>query len=553
MARVIGMVPAALPPTALIEDPRVRTWADAFQAVWDQRVGLTDPNGPHRFITAGEFNTLANNAILQAFQSVPIGKTGGGAGGNPTMHEINRAIDNIADWIRQGILYQMLEQGVSPIELDRLRREIDAVIKEGSAVISRLEIVENASETSALQIGGLASRMGIAEGAIISEQSTRATKDNALASAINTIWSSIGGSTAVIQDGQLASVSPNAASAVKWNQVVASVTDPNTGQVNSTSIKQELNSYANSANSTFNSIYTVRAQVAVGGQTLVGGFGLSATAGAGSGQGPLIDFGVRGDRFWIGATADTPSAATQLGESNSIPFIVLTSSQVVNGVVHPPGVYMKRSVIGFATIGEAQIADAAITNAKIGNVIQSANYSPGSAGWTINKSGSAEFNGVVLSRPNRVASGVYDANKQLSTRITWVEEGVKGMETHSRLVTLDDVIGTIVIDTGYNSPDVIAALNGPGYVARVQCIGSNSPGGVSWGMGYSGGLPPSPMFQVAPEATVGFMSEFGSVGATWFGEGGRAFVLVNIRINPLHANITWVRVRTIRWELLRVT
>ena len=53
----------------------------------------------------------------------------------------------------------------------------------------------------------------------------------------------------------------------------------------------------------------------------------------------------------------------------------------------------------------AQISDGIITNAKIGNVIQSSNYSAGSTGWSINKDGSAEFNGVVVSRDLIVATG----------------------------------------------------------------------------------------------------------------------------------------------------
>jgi hypothetical protein len=40
-------------------------------------------------------------------------------------------------------------------------------------------------------------------------------------------------------------------------------------------------------------------------------------------------------------------------------------------------------------------------------VIQSSNYSAGSAGWIINKSGSAEFNGVVISRQLLVDSGTF--------------------------------------------------------------------------------------------------------------------------------------------------
>lgn len=45
-----------------------------------------------------------------------------------------------------------------------------------------------------------------------------------------------------------------------------------------------------------------------------------------------------------------------------------------------------------AAITTAYIQDAAITNAKIGGAISSSNYAAGSAGWSIDKAGTAEFN-----------------------------------------------------------------------------------------------------------------------------------------------------------------
>lgn len=235
-----------------------------------------------------------------------------------------------------------------------------------AAIVSEASTRSSADSATTSRLNAAVSRLGTAEAAVVSEANTRASKDMALASAINTLWANIGGSSAVIQDGGLASATPNSSQATKWNQVQAAVTDPNTGQVSSTSIRQELNSYASSANGKFNSIYSVRAQVATNGKTVVGGFGLSATAGATSAAGPTIDFGVRADTFFIAATSATPDAATQIGQGSSIPFMVLTTNQVVNGVLYGPGVYLKKAVIGAATIGEAQIADASITTAKIG-------------------------------------------------------------------------------------------------------------------------------------------------------------------------------------------
>lgn len=63
-------------------------------------------------------------------------------------------------------------------------------------------------------------------------------------------------------------------------------------------------------------------------------------------------------------------------------------------------------VNGQVFISSGFIQNGTITNAKIGNVIQSNNYSAGTAGWTINKNGSAEFNNVT------VRGGVYAQNGQ---------------------------------------------------------------------------------------------------------------------------------------------
>lgn len=65
--------------------------------------------------------------------------------------------------------------------------------------------------------------------------------------------------------------------------------------------------------------------------------------------------------------------------------------------------------LGTILVDSAHIDDAAITSAKIASTIQSDNYSAGSSGWQIKKDGSAEFNGVVISRQLQVDSGSYSA------------------------------------------------------------------------------------------------------------------------------------------------
>ena len=89
--------------------------------------------------------------------------------------------------------------------------------------------------------------------------------------------------------------------------------------------------------------YAVRLDV----NGLVVGFGLIN-------DGTTTAFGINADRFYVGK------------ESNGKkPFMVLTSSQTINGVTYPAGTWIDVALIANATIGTAHIADAAITTAKI--------------------------------------------------------------------------------------------------------------------------------------------------------------------------------------------
>lgn len=360
----------SLPPTLGIKDAETRAFLDALVNAWDLRSGNTRQEDAERFVTLGEINKLTNRALKQAFSGGVIGGANGGtSSSNPTEAEIGDLIDNLVDSIRKSILYQLLETQLKPIDLQNLKSKIDASIGEiGAKIIQEQEIRSTADEAFVNQLQIVVGRVAGSEAAIAQELTVRASKDNALARAINTMWAAVGNNQAVIEDGQLATAGSVAAQATKWNQVVASVTDPNTGQINAASIKQELTAYANAADGKFNAIYSVRAQVDVGGRTIVGGFGLAAMSGATSGSGPTIDFGVRADRFYIAATADSGSVANQMAPNlNSMPFIVVTSPQYYDGILYQPGVYMKTAMIADATIGTAKIADASITNAKIQN------------------------------------------------------------------------------------------------------------------------------------------------------------------------------------------
>lgn len=376
-----------IPPTVAVADPQARTvietLAHNLQLTADQQ------------LTESRARDIAQQAVVDLF--------GGGAslpGSGVTNAQI---IDTLANSIMQSLLYQKLGE--------QLRVDLSDVLNRSNDGLAGLQ----------------------------QEVQMRQFRDLAMASAINKIWASVGGSAAVISDATLASATPAAAAATKWDSVVSAVTDPNTGAVNSASIVQELDTYANNANSTFNASYTVRAQIATGGTTytgtaatptatvnnagntvltttartgtptvgmyvygpgvpggttitavatstvtlsaalnaaasttadaysfssqtlVIGGFGLMASQGAGSAQAPTVDFGIRADKFYVASTASTPSLATQLASTdNSIPFIVTTTTQTIDGITYTPGVYIKKAIISDASVDTLKIAGNAV-------------------------------------------------------------------------------------------------------------------------------------------------------------------------------------------------
>lgn len=102
-------------------------------------------------------------------------------------------------------------------------------------------------------------------------------------------------------------------------------------------------------------------------------------------------------------TGNKIQANTITGGLLSTAGIITSAAQINDGLI-------ENAKIKNGAITTAKITDGQVTNAKIGNTIQSTNYSAGSSGWSINKNGSAEFNGVVLSRQLMVASGTFSAS-----------------------------------------------------------------------------------------------------------------------------------------------
>ena len=272
-----------------------------------------------------------------------------------------------------------------------------------------------ALKADASTVTTLAATVGSNTSAISAETTARTAADTSLASDITTLQTTTGGHTTSIQ-------------------------------TNATSING------------LEGQYTVK----IDNNGAVAGFGLASTT---TGSGNITsEFIVNADRFAIMRGGSDTTAAV-------VPFVVQTTQQTINGETVPAGVYMDTAFIKNGTISNAKIGDAAIDSAKIANativagdiadatitgakidsatitnaniatgtitsaniqngtiqeadignaqisnakikdVIQSSSYSAGSAGWKIDKSGSAEFNDATF-------RGTLDVGGSSGSRLT---------------------------------------------------------------------------------------------------------------------------------------
>nr|CAK6605316.1 central tail fiber J [Klebsiella phage vB_Kpn_K6PH25C3] len=131
---------------------------------------------------------------------------------------------------------------------------------------------------------------------------------------------------------------------------------------NSAAIDQKLDSWADVNG--VGSMYTMKLGLKYNGKEYNSGMALQLTA---QGSSVVSQVLFIADRFAIIRNAESGAY--------TLPFVVQNDQVFMNN---------------------ALIQDGSITNAKIGNVIQSNNYIPGSKGWSIDKNGNAEFSGVTV-------------------------------------------------------------------------------------------------------------------------------------------------------------
>lgn len=199
-------------------------------------------------------------------------------------------------------------------------------------------------------IAAVQSETGQALVFIQDEITTRTTANEAMLDSVNALAVGLGDASAALAEETLLRVTAESAIAARITAVETNVGDNVAAAL--VSIGTRISEVEGQATQ-LEALYTAKLDV----NGLIGGFGISN-------NGHTVDAGFDVDRFWIGRATDKVK-----------PFII------DNGVVY---------------IANAAIQDGAITNAKIGNTIQSIDFSEGMAGWRIDKTGQMEMNDAIF-------------------------------------------------------------------------------------------------------------------------------------------------------------
>ncbi len=250
----------------------------------------------------------------------------------------------------------------------------------------------------ATSVSVLEGRTSATEGAILTEQTVRAGNDNAIVSAINTMWAITGATTAISTSGSNLVTSWTSGQANYWNTLNAEVFTTG-GQTIRAALSQEASTRATQTGQLYGQ-YTVKIDT----NGYVAGFGLASESNIAGGS--TSSFVIRADKFAMvmpGYGDYVPFAVGPAGVSfngsmawggvtgagrpadNATVGATVGSNLVIPGVGTPSSVVSNLTKIGAGNV-EVFIDNAAINNAKIGGDIWSSNWDWNN-GWYLQRSG----------------------------------------------------------------------------------------------------------------------------------------------------------------------
>ncbi len=364
-----------------------------------------------------------------------------------------------------------------------------------------------------------------------------------------------------------------AASAIDYTAITARLNN-----VGGVTLEQKFIAQANSIDGLYGQ-YTLKIDV----NGRVSGFGLASTNTAST-------FIINADKFAIGRPGhmtediypfivDTADGNRVVMDAAFIKNATINDAQVGNiNVTKITGItasfiigkfttaWIDAAYIVDAGITTAKIQDASITTAKIASVIQSSNYNPGVDGWKIEKSGAAEFNGVVISRPNVVADDTLVVNSvrfyrgsiggapadwlQKIPGMTYVETspGVWALTENIAYADMGNYYTEFLIDTGWIHDGDISDISSASFSARANVLSTYA----TFGSAPSAG---TFIYHLSTECSVEMRTPFVATGGSPSSgtPSRRVFIRLKVNVSDIHGSTSSIRIDSIAWALHRLT
>ena len=305
-----------IPATA---DPALRQALEAIKERLEVREGARG-NPYERVVTLRDLDGLGLSAGSSSYASAAAARLGAGAGdsspgkspfSNDEKGDIEKTINALQRDIRNGALYGALGSG---IDTKRINSVIEGLKQRVEGVRSELEVA----------VDGVSRKLSAYAG---SETTARTTADSATAKQVSALQAAF--------DSNVASVLKEQDVLADETRAVARDVTTLTARLNNSdgtgvSIEQRAEAVEDKTDG-LRGQYTVKIDV----NGYVSGFGLASAAPIDGS--PYSEFAVRADRFYIA----NPTLKTE-----SMPFIVQTTSKVIDGKTIPPGVYIDDAFIG---------------------------------------------------------------------------------------------------------------------------------------------------------------------------------------------------------------
>lgn len=300
-----------------------------------------------------------------------------------SLTEINQTITNLESSTAESI--------------NNLEAKVDGDIS--SAISSMDQALATHEQANATQFASLQSQIDENEAAITETNQTIATNEQATAQKLEQLQAQIDDDvSAAITEMQTALATHEKANATQFAEISASL------EANEATITEWGEAFTSYKESTATQIESITASI--DGQSVSIEENKTAIAGIETDMSATWSIKIATDNNGRKYASGISLGMTGSGSNTQSQCIFLVDRFVLmtaaNGTYTTPfyvtngAMYVREAFIKNASIGTAKIADAAITTAKIAQQIQSTNYASGSAGWMINKNGSAEFNNVTV-------------------------------------------------------------------------------------------------------------------------------------------------------------